>query len=348
MRSSFFGRLFSASVIVAATLTSVPAHAGPFNNMFVFGDSLSDTGNLKILSPSDYPPPASGPYFDGRLSDGPVWVETLAADLGLAASTSPYFAGTGGTNFAIAGARTGSTGSPPGVLAQIGGIWFPAFGAADPNALYVVVGGGNDLRDARSTFQTRSRADAAGREGAAEAAMSNLISSIGFLAAHGAKHVLVSNLPDLGKTPEARLIGLRYASTDVSNRFNALMPELLSAGVGFGLDMSFLDMAGLLGQITADATNNGGAIYGITSVRTPCAGFLYSTGHACSSSLFSDALHPSAVTHHWIGEAAYAAVMQDSGTLAVPEPETYALMAAGLMLVALQARRRARRSTTAA
>jgi phospholipase/lecithinase/hemolysin len=348
MHSSLFGRLLSVTVIVAAALASLPAHAGPFTNLFVFGDSLSDTGNLKILSPSDYPPPSSGPYYDGRFSDGPVWVETLAADLGLAASTSPYFAGTGGTNFAIAGARTGSTGSPPGVLAQVGGIWFPAFGAADPNALYVVVGGGNDLRDARSTFQTRSRADAAGREAAAEAAIGNLISSIGFLAAHGAKHVLVSNLPDLGTTPEARLIGLRYASTDVSRRFDALMPELLSAGVGFGLDMSFLDMAGLLGLITDDAKNHGGATYGITNVRSPCAGFLYSTGHACSSSLFSDALHPSAVTHHWIGEAAYAAVMQGRVTAPVPEPETYALMAAGLALVAVRARRRTRRIGLAA
>lgn len=348
MRQSFFGRLLTATVILAAALASAPALAGPFSSMFVFGDSLSDTGNLKILSPADYPPPSSGPYYDGRFSDGPVWVETLAADLGLASAASPYFAGTGGTNFAIAGARTGSTGSPPGVLAQIAGIWLPAFGAADPDALYVVVGGGNDMRDARNAFQTRSRSDAAGREAAAEAAMNDLISSIGFLAAHGAKHVLVSNLPDLGETPEARLIGLRFASSDVSRRFDALMPELLAAGAGFGLDMSFLDMAGLQDLVIADATTHGGATYGITSVRTPCAGFLYSTGHACSSSLFSDALHPSAAAHRLIGAAAFAAVSRMPVTVPVPEPETYALLAAGLVVVALQARRRARRVSIAA
>jgi outer membrane lipase/esterase len=65
VRSSFFGRLVSATVIVVATPASVPAHAGPFTNVFVFGESLSDTGNLKILSPSDDSPLSAGPYIDG-------------------------------------------------------------------------------------------------------------------------------------------------------------------------------------------------------------------------------------------------------------------------------------------
>ena len=238
---------------------------------------------------------------------------------------APYFAG---TNYAIAGARTGAVGSPPGVLAQIGGL-------GDPNALYVVVAGGNDMRDARSAFKTNSAVDAAGREAAAEAAVGSLVASIGLLASHGAKHVLISNLPDLGGSPEAALLGLQYASTDATNRFNALMPTLLGAGAGagFGLDMSFLDMAGLLQNVIADATTNGGATYGITDISSPCAGFAFSTGPACSSSLFSDVLHPSAAAHRLIGAAAFAAV--------VPEPETYALLAFGLVAVAPAARRRA-------
>jgi outer membrane lipase/esterase len=65
VRSSFFGRLVSATVIVVATPASVPAHAGPFTNVFVFGESLSDTGNLKILSPSDDSPLSAGPCIDG-------------------------------------------------------------------------------------------------------------------------------------------------------------------------------------------------------------------------------------------------------------------------------------------
>ena len=330
MNTFFFNRVLSATALVVASLASVAAQAGTFSNMFVFGDSLSDTHNLYIATGGAFPDLNQGPYFDGRYSNGPLWVETLAADLGLPNGAKAYLAG--GNNYAYAGARTDTANNPPGVLAQVGGLWS---GLGDPNALYVVVGGSNDMRDARSAFTTNSAADNAGRELAAEAAVNNLKLSIGFLATHGVKHVLVSDLFDLGRTPEANFLGLSAASTDATNRFNALLPGLLATGVGFGLDMSFLDLAGLQQKVIVDATMNGGAKYGITDVTEPCKGFLGSVSqHECRVSMFSDALHPSAAAHKLIGEAAFAAV--------VPEPETYALLAFGLLAVVLQARRRAR------
>ena len=330
MTTSLFRRVLSATAFVVAALASVPAQAGTCSNMFVFGDSLSDTHNLFIATGGAFPDLKQGPYFDGRYSDGPLWVETLAADLGLPNGAKAYLAG--GNNYAFAGARTGTSDSPPGVLAQVAGLWN---GLGDPNALYIVVGGGNDMRDARSLFTTNSAADNAGRQLAANAAVTNLAQSLGFLASRGVKHVLVSDLPDLGGTPEANFLGLGAASTDATNRFNALLPGLLATGTRFGLDMSFLSLAGLLQKVVIDATTNGGAVYGITDVTEPCKGFVGSASqHACSVSLFSDALHPSAAAHKLIGEAAFVAV--------VPEPETYALLAFGLLAVLLQSRRRTR------
>ena len=329
MNRSTFRRLISAAALAASALVAPSAIAGPFSSMFIFGDSLSDTGNLHIASGGLFPDLSKGPYFNGRYSDGPLWVERLATDLGLSGQANPYLAG--GNNFAFAGARTGTGSNPPGVLAQVVGIWN---GIGDPNALYIVVGGGNDMRDARSAFTGNSAADMAGRELAAEAAVGNLASSLGFLALHGAKHVLISDLPDLGKSPEAVLLGLQAPSTDATNRFNALMPSLLATGAGFGLDMSFLDMAGLLEAVITDTTSNGSAKYGITDITHPCAGFEFSTGVSCSVSLFSDVLHPSAAAHRLIGDAAFAA--------AVPEPETYALFAFGLVALALRRLRQRR------
>ena len=333
MNTSLFRRWLAAGTVALAMLGAAPAQADPFSNLFFFGDSLSDTGNLNIASGGAFPAPGTGPYFGGRFSDGPLWVETLAAGLGFSSAASPYLIG--GNNFTFAGARTGTGNNPPGVLAQVAGIWGAMNAVADPNALYVVVAGGNDMCDARSLYTTNSIADQTGRQLAAAAAINNLGQSLGYLASVGAKHVLVANMADLGTTPEAALLGLQAASTDATARFDALFPALiLGATLNLGLDVSFLDLAGLSQRVIADALGNGGAVYGITNVTSPCAGFPFSNGAACEVSLFSDALHPSAHAHRIIGAAALLAVG------AIPEPSTVLLFAVGLVGIAVWSRRR--------
>lgn len=296
--------------------------------MFVFGDSLSDTGNLSVVTGGASPGVAQ-PYFNGRFSNGPLWVEGLASGLGLAGEAASFFAG--GNNYAFAGARTGAVGSPPGVLAQAAGLWgagyapwgLSAHPLADPNALYVVVGGGNDMRDARSVVGGNS----ASRQAAAAAAVNNLATTIGYLASVGAKNVLVANLPDLGYTPEAILLGLQGASSDASVWFNTYVSGLMGFGTSLGLNMHMLDMAGL----ALDIQNNPGN-YGITNTSAPCAGFAYSTGVSCAQSAFSDVLHPSALVHSLFARAAL-------DELGVPEPDMLALFGLA-MLAMLVARRR--------
>jgi outer membrane lipase/esterase len=198
-----------------------------------------------------------------------------------------------------------------------------------------MVAGGNDMRDARSMFPSNSPADVAGRQAAAQAAANNLIAGLNILATRGAKNVLIANLPNLGGSPEAFLLNVVGASTDVSNRFNALFPTIAAAGMGFGLNVDFLDMAGLGESIVQDARFNGGAFYGITNVSAPCTGFALSAalgGTACNKSLFSDALHPSAAAHALLAVAAYSKV---------PEPSSVLLVALALGLAGAAARRRA-------
>jgi len=72
--------------------------------MVVLGDSYSDTGNLISLTDGGIPPP---PYFSGRFSNGKVWVEYLAELMKIDTPTPFYVEKNPGTNFAIAGARSG-------------------------------------------------------------------------------------------------------------------------------------------------------------------------------------------------------------------------------------------------
>lgn len=362
-----------ASVIGAAGLVG-SAHAG-YADLVFFGDSLSDTGNVLSLTTAFAPPPI--PNFSGapgRFSNGPVWTEYLAAGLGLPTSAHPsnlIFNGsavvpigpTGGKNYAFGGARTGlggSAGATTGLLGQLVAWNGSVFGsaltrAADPNGLYVVAAGGNDLRDARSAHPGNTVADSVARGLAAQNTAQNIINTLFLLAQAGARHFLLSDLPDLGKTPEAQALGNTLASTDVTLQFNAdLMADaagldaLFLATTGIDLDIRLMDFYSLNESVFNDATLNGGAQYGITNVSTPCItpvapGAYYfpgATANNCNASAFSDALHPSAASHRLLGQLAL-----DTALNTVPEPGSLALVLLALMVFAGLYRTRATGST---
>ena len=77
---------------IAAALAASAASgaaAAPYTSIYAFGDSLSDVGNVFLATagtPAAQPLP---PYADGQFSNGPVWVQTLAAGLGIAPLQRP-------------------------------------------------------------------------------------------------------------------------------------------------------------------------------------------------------------------------------------------------------------------
>ena len=82
-----------ASLLIAA----LNVNAQNYSNVYVFGDSLSDNGNLMALDPS----------VPQRFTNGPVAVEVIAAGLGMSLTPSYHLLQTPpfGNNYAIAGAK---------------------------------------------------------------------------------------------------------------------------------------------------------------------------------------------------------------------------------------------------
>ena len=175
----------------------------PIGALLVFGDSLADTGNAYALrGDSAFPCP---PHWQGRRCDGPVWVEHLAAALGLPALVHSL---AGGHNHAYGGARSGrglSAKGMPNLLAQVE-AFLAAGDPGPPHSLAVLRAGANDYLDAPPS--------------AAVAATVNrhLLDAVEQLAAAGLRRFLVPSelpwgfspiqLPGLGEAERRGLNGL--------------------------------------------------------------------------------------------------------------------------------------------
>jgi phospholipase/lecithinase/hemolysin len=129
----FTSQRLNTLVLTAAAVLAIggsTAAARPFDELIVFGDSWSDNGNARILSEGLAVPP---PYFGGRFSNGPLWVERLAERLHLGhpteSSPAPAPSLAGGTNYAFGGAQAGP-GFAPDVCATVNGVrsWVPNIG----------------------------------------------------------------------------------------------------------------------------------------------------------------------------------------------------------------------------
>jgi phospholipase/lecithinase/hemolysin len=300
---SFTLVLFLASLCTAS--------ASSFSYIAVFGDSLSDNGNL--YAAVGYPP---APYYNGRMSNGPVAVEYLSSQLGSPLLDYAWIGATTGVgNVVDSGTATsfGASGLPG--MSTVFNTVLPGLPVSS-SALYVVWGGPNDVLGDLATPALLTAA--------IFNAVSNLDSMVNALQAAGARHILVPDMPDLGLTPRLLALGPAAAAegTAVTNLFNQALLASLPPGV------TFFDTAALLRTITADP-----ALYGFTDVTDPC----YNGTTVCADPnqyLFWDSIHPTTAADAILGAQFSEAV--------VPEPATFVLAFGGMIFLGLLARRRQR------
>ncbi|HWQ88071.1 autotransporter domain-containing protein [Brevundimonas sp.] len=284
----------AALTVAAAGAMASAASAQSYGRLVVFGDSLSDNGNLYAISGQ----PTSPPYFQGRFSNGPVFTELLGFSAGRYTAGAPV---TGSVNYAFGGARTDSSASPPGMRNQLlaytgaGGT----FGSTD---LVSILGGANNIFQAVPAAGASANPTGVIRP-VALAAAADINFIVNNVATAGAGTILVSNLPNLALTPQfnqgagAPAAPLAdYAGTQFNG---ALLNGLMTtAAARPGSNIILMDLY----KIGATLAGNPGA-FGLTNARDAC----FNGVTICATPgtyLYWDSVHPTAAGHQLLARLA--------------------------------------------
>ncbi|MGK7951609.1 MAG: SGNH/GDSL hydrolase family protein [Xenococcaceae cyanobacterium] len=357
-------------------LVSIPVQALSFSKAYVFGDSLSDPGNIFNVTQAvqpftevlgiDIPVTPPVPPYDpeGRFADGLVWVDFLARELELdlipSTELTPNpinltpvpginFDFDGATafnsvNFAYGGAQTGLFGAGdlgtliPGILTQINSFTTDITQAnrSADEDALYIIWGG------ANDYQIVPDANP-------EQTVDNLTQAVETLYSIGARNFLVPNLPDLGGTPRALLPNPPIAAdilTQRTNQHNQLL-EAAFVDLSFLTDINLvsLDTNTLFESILASPED-----FGFTSLppNSCLQGDPLTVGIAdltpCNNpeeQIFWDLIHPTTASHEILADFAIETLQSELEPIqSTPEPTPYlplGLLALGWYLKKIRA-----------
>lgn len=277
------------------------AHAQhSFSRMIAFGDSLSDTGNLSSVTiPFPYP------YYQNRVSDGPVALDYFAAHIGSSAQASLHLSGTATAyNYSIAGGNIIGD-DIEDLQSQLSAYLGRVANTADAQALYTMIIGANDLRDIRSITNS-SIADVEIKR-----IVDQLIAQLTRLTNAGAHYFFISNMPNIGRLPEtiareAMDNGIIQRTSAYSQSYNELLSQrLLEFAQQTGTQIWLFDLDNVLENIISNA-----AQLGFTQTEVGCFntdGFDFHSdcllGSRFDRFVFFDNLHPTNAAHQIVAQA---------------------------------------------
>ena len=289
--------------------------AQTFNSVVVFGDSLSDSGNI-AQSYASIAQSLGLNIPDGTsftTNPDPVWAEIVARTFGASAINSLA----GGTNYSWGGAcvdpDVACENSVPTTQEQIS--QHLSGGNADPDTLYMIWGGANDISAVTEENQSDPQGALDGTLQAAEA----YVDQIRSLQDAGARYIVVLNLPDIGKTLSSQHSGAEVAAgfSTLSSTYN----EALDTGLA-SLEHGIIpiNVFALMDEIIENPGN-----YGFTNIDdiacTPGSNPLRPSGGieslVCGPTdsgylsppktdetyLFADGFHPSGPAHAAVADA---------------------------------------------
>lgn len=260
-----------ASIVAGLIICASQTQAKTFSDAIFFGDSLTDSGRFSAAMPSDPMLKLVIDSSDDRIrkfttNTDNVWAETLANQYGLTAIANDGESLTG-TNYAIGGAKTKenaltSSIEIESVQNQIQRYLNLSNQQANPNALYSVWVGANDLLAITSPSSALSVIDQA---------TTSQTQSIQQLANAGAKYILVPNLPDVGVTP------LKVAEGETSVAQATFVSQLYNQNLYQKLNQTNANVIPLNTFALVREIASNPSLYGIKNT----------TGRACKDNIFN-------------------------------------------------------------
>lgn len=247
--------------------------------------------------------PQSPPYYEGRFSNGPVWVEHLSA------SYFPNSPNAHLLDYALGGSGVSEEDEDDVLFTlrkQINTYFLSHNDKANADDLYVIwIGANNYLALPEETDKAIADVNA------------GIVHSTQQLIDKGAKHILLINLPDLGKTPAA----VEFDAADVMGYLAARHNEELHKSFDVlkqknpNIEWLYFDLATMFSDVVDHPEK-----YGFTNVINTCASSTVNEvskksllkmvaqvtpkldNDGCDGYLFFDLVHPTGYAHRLIAE----------------------------------------------
>ena len=126
-------------------------------------------------------------------------------------------------------------------------------------------------------------------------AIQNTAQAVVDLASHGARHIVVVNLPDLGLTPFGQSLGSNFSFqlTFLTDAYNAGLKQALDSLDTLGIPTVRVDSAGLISEVSEDP-----AAFGLVNASDAAV----NSGNDPDGYLFWDDVHPTTVGHAIIAD----------------------------------------------
>jgi len=265
-----------------------------YNRLVVFGDSISDNGNVFKLTNGTWPPSV---YFAGRFSNGKNWADYIRTQLGVKLTDYAYGSATTDSEAIISGTGPTSSVPVPGAKQQVA-TYLAANNQAFSKTIFVLWIGANDY--VFSNF-----------EAAPKDVVQRIKSILTTLYKAGGRKIIVANIAGFKQLPYLDTLNnatlSEYVNQEGINHNKLLKTMVRNFAETHAGTIQLFDAASTIKRLIANKKN-----FGIRNVSDNCLNLTSLVPCSWSSSyVWWDLFHMTTTVHEVIANAAKKVILSN-------------------------------------